>query len=48
MRAAAQFMRNGFGMLDMRARMAHPVADNTRRASPRSVPGGFLVYRGNE
>lgn len=44
MKPVIQFMQNGFGVLDMRGRIAYHSVNNTRHASPRCAPGGFLVY----
>lgn len=44
MNAAARFMQSGFCAVDIRARITYPIANNTRHASPRCAPGGFLVY----
>lgn len=44
MKAVNQLVRNGLGALDMRPGIAYHRVNNTRHASPRCAPGGFLVY----
>ena len=44
MKSVIQFMQHGFGVLDMSGRIAYHIVNNTRHASPRCAPGGFLVH----
>lgn len=44
MMAANQQMQNGPGTLDRRSGIAYYYINNTRHASQRCAPGGFLFY----